>query len=83
MTGSLDLATTLLETLSKVVHDESQESGEKVFTIQLLMSALENVATNMPVKVSYEVAILKSFCLWNGILPFIRRGLKSLLNHCA
>ena len=51
MTGTLDLVTALLETLNKVVHEDSSGSGEKVFTGQLLMSAIENVATSIPATV--------------------------------
>ncbi len=52
--GSLELITSLLETLTRVVHDESQGGGEKVFATQILMSALENVAANMTGTVSFS-----------------------------
>ncbi|GJE92911.1 U3snoRNP10 and BP28CT domain-containing protein [Phanerochaete sordida] len=54
--GSLDLVSCLLETLSKVVHDTSSSSAEKTYAEQLLMSALENAAVNIPDGVSLSGA---------------------------
>ena len=39
----------LLETLGKVVHDTSASVAEKAYVEQLLMSGLDNAATNIPV----------------------------------
>lgn len=50
--GLLDLVSCLLETLSKVVHDTSTSAAEKTYVEQLLMSALENAAVNIPDGVS-------------------------------
>lgn len=47
--GSLDLVSCLLETLNKVVHDTSSSAADKTYVEQLLMSALENAAVNIPV----------------------------------
>lgn len=48
--GSVDLISALLDTLTKVVHDAPSTEGDKVFVEQVLMSALESVALNMPVR---------------------------------
>ncbi|KIP06398.1 hypothetical protein PHLGIDRAFT_128310 [Phlebiopsis gigantea 11061_1 CR5-6] len=45
--GSLELVSCLLETLGKVVHDTSASVAEKTYVEQLLMSALDNAATNI------------------------------------
>ena len=47
--GSLDLMVTILDTLTKLVHDVPAASADKVFAEQLLLSALENTANNMAV----------------------------------
>ena len=47
--GSLDLMVTILDTLTKLVHDVPATSADKVFAEQLLLSALENAANNMAV----------------------------------
>ena len=57
--GSLDLVTSLLETLSKVVHDTASSPADKTYTQQLLMSALENAANNIPVSSQQHSANLK------------------------
>ena len=40
---------TILDTLTKLVHDVPAASADKVFAEQLLLSALENTANNMAV----------------------------------
>lgn len=45
--GSPELISSLLETLTKVVHDAT--AADKAFVEQVLMSALENAALSMPV----------------------------------
>ena len=47
--GSAELVSGLLDTLSRVVHDSSVSVAEKTYVEQLLMSALENAAMNIPV----------------------------------
>ena len=55
--GSPELITTLLETLTKVVHDAPAAAADKAFVEQVLMSALENAALNMPVSPQTVVAM--------------------------
>ncbi|KAI0790983.1 hypothetical protein C8Q75DRAFT_805854 [Abortiporus biennis] len=46
--GSVDLLSTVLDTLSKVVQESSSTGGDKIFIQQLLLSALDNVISNIP-----------------------------------
>lgn len=52
--ATVELIAALLDTLNKVVHDAPTGTGDKVFVEQVLMSALENVALNMPVRVIFR-----------------------------
>ncbi|THH26927.1 hypothetical protein EUX98_g7265 [Antrodiella citrinella] len=61
--GSVELISSLLETLTRVVHDAPPATGDQVFVEQVLMSALENVAlsipegTNMPATVRLDILV--------------------------
>jgi hypothetical protein len=56
--GSLDLVSSLLDTLGKVVHDTSISIAEKTYVEQLLMSALENAAINIPAsRIAYSSSL--------------------------
>ena len=52
--GSVELASCMLETLNKVVHDVSSSVTDKSYVEQLLMSAVENAAINVPVSELYS-----------------------------
>ncbi|KAI0070967.1 hypothetical protein K474DRAFT_1669523 [Panus rudis PR-1116 ss-1] len=56
--GSSDLLVSLLDTLTKVVHDNTP-TGDKMYTEQLLMSAMENVANNMPADTRLSPATIR------------------------
>lgn len=58
--GSLDLVSHILETLGNVVHDTSSSIAEKTYVEQLLMSALENAATNIPVRNNFFIADIRA-----------------------
>ena len=65
--GSVELASCLLETLNKVVHDASSSVTDKSYVEQLLMSAVENAATNVPVSEIYPTTryvIDRGFLVW-------------------
>ena len=47
--GSLELITSLLETLTRVAHDAHAVSADRTYNEQLLMNALESCVNNMPV----------------------------------
>lgn len=47
--GSPELVASLLDTLSHVLHDTSVPPSDKTYVEQLLLSALENVISNIPV----------------------------------
>jgi len=48
--GSIELISCLLDTLSKVAHCDSIPQADVVYVEQLLMSGIENVATNVAVR---------------------------------
>ncbi|KAI0632952.1 hypothetical protein C8Q77DRAFT_1120632 [Trametes polyzona] len=48
ISGSLDLVSCLLETLSKVTHTVAPDAANRRFVEQLIMSAVENVVQNFP-----------------------------------
>lgn len=47
--GSADLVTALLDTLSNTIHDTSTSPSDRSYVEQLLLSALENAVSNIPV----------------------------------
>lgn len=53
--GSPDLVTVLLDTLNKTIGDGSATPADKTYVEQLLLSAIDNVVTNIPVR---SVALL-------------------------
>lgn len=50
--GSLDLVSALLDTLSKVIQSSSGLRAEANYIEQMLMSAIENAAANIPVRLN-------------------------------
>ncbi|KAI0092311.1 armadillo-type protein [Irpex rosettiformis] len=48
--GSSELVSTLLDTLSKTINDGSVASADKAYLEQLLLSAIDNVVTNISVE---------------------------------
>lgn len=48
--GSVELVICLLETLSKIIHDASSSVVDKSYVEQLLMSAVETAAMQIPVR---------------------------------
>ncbi|KZT68072.1 hypothetical protein DAEQUDRAFT_348588 [Daedalea quercina L-15889] len=57
--GSLDLITSLLETLTRIVHDTSVIPAGKAYLEQLLMTALESSVTNMPENASIQAGVVR------------------------
>ncbi|EGO02920.1 hypothetical protein SERLA73DRAFT_102973 [Serpula lacrymans var. lacrymans S7.3] len=45
--GSLDLISSVLETMSKVAHQDSQGASDTNYIVQMLMSAVENIANKI------------------------------------
>ncbi|KAH9837712.1 armadillo-type protein [Rhodofomes roseus] len=49
--GSMELVASLLETLTRVVHDTSAVPADRTYLEQLLMNALESSVANMPANI--------------------------------
>ena len=49
ITGTLELISSLLETLHKVTHNVAPDTADRRFVEQLIMSAVENIVQQFPV----------------------------------
>lgn len=61
--GSVELVSCLLETLNKVIHDATSSATDKSYNEQLLMTAIENAATHVPVS---QIAYIAMYVINNG-----------------
>lgn len=62
--GSLDLVSALLDTLNKLIQSSSGSQADANYVEQMLMSAIDNAATNIPVRSNlYVVLLAYSKCL--------------------
>ncbi|EKM74924.1 hypothetical protein AGABI1DRAFT_123475 [Agaricus bisporus var. burnettii JB137-S8] len=57
--GSLDLVSALLDTLSKVIQSSSGLRAEANYIEQMLMSAIENAAANIPERPSVTPSVIR------------------------
>lgn len=55
--GSLNLVSCLLETLSKLIQSASASQVDVNYVEQMLMSAIENAASNIPVRFKARVVL--------------------------